>query len=286
MPPKEKRNSKNTSTTNYFAKSGTPTNPDNTTERKKKLYKFSQHVIGATSDFYLNRMGKLKSRGFYRENMFGHEIIWNKYRYTFDDKKIEDSKEQLQYQRNKKNMFIFACVKRDAEKYASSHEVKPINWLPSIEHNDHFTKKRAKICGTDVDGAYWRIAWQLGIISEKTYRHGIRISDKALCLAALANMGSDKVYRIIDNGQLTSKTVIVRGKKVLKDVYNIIRYTCFTFMQELARMLKNDFIVYKTDCIYYIKTQRNIQMVTTFLDDHELDHKMITSLNKMRLFKA
>lgn len=244
----------------------------------------SQHVIGTTSDFFIKRMKRLSGSGFYRENMFGHELIWNRIRYTFDDKQLTTKKEIQRRNRDKSHLFIFALVKRDAEKYISIKKPHHADWLASI-HNNPNARKGVSIVGTDVDGAYWRIAWHLGVISDKTYHHGMRINDKEICLAALANLGSDKTYQIVDNGNLSRRFIVIRGNKLLKAAYTMIRYTCFTFMQELAKMLGNDFFSYKTDAIYYAKNQRNVALVTGFLDDHELDHKMI-GYNRLHLKKA
>lgn len=254
--------------------------------RKTKLHKITQHVMTTTPALYLSRMERLRANGHYRETMFGYEICWNNYRYTFDGLKPKNKKEEKRRISRKKNLFIFALVARDAKKYIKGHKVLPTAWLPATNYNEKFKKKHAAIIGTDLDGAYWRIALQMGIISEKTYHHGMRIKDKDLCLAALANLGADKAYRIIQNGRMTDKIIVVKGSDILKEVYRRIRHACFDVMQTIAGMLRNDFVLYKTDCIFYVKSEKNILLVTTLLEDNELDYKMIDRSARSRLTRG
>jgi hypothetical protein len=47
-------------------------------------------------------------------------------------------------------------------------------------------------------------------------------------------------------------------------------------MRELADLLGDDFVAYKTDCIYYLHTSENIRKVKDFLDKKKLDYKMVS----------
>jgi hypothetical protein len=236
----------------------------------------SEHKFGSTSDFFLKRMAVVGGRGYLRENMFGHEIIWDGIRYTFDDKKLILKKDIKRRDSGKRHLFIFALVKKDAERYIKNNIPRHAKWVASTEYNKR-VRKNVPVIGTDIDGAYWRIAWQRGVICENTYRHGMRINDKEICVAALANLGSDKTYQVVKDGKLTGKYVVIKGDPALRAAYTMIRYMCFEFMKQLAKMLGRDFYSYKTDAIYYVKTKKNVAMVTGFLEDHELDYKMITS---------
>jgi hypothetical protein len=240
--------------------------------RHRKLFKFDQIVHGQPATAMLRRMEDRKVNGFVRENMFGKEIIWGTKKFTYNAPGTK---------RNRKNLFIFALVKKDALRYVKDRHIKASRRLPSVKWNEALKSKKKKI-GTDVDGAYWMIAYQMGVISENTYQHGIRIDNKALCLAALASLGTDKSYRVIDQGKITDKIITVKGDDLLKEVYKKVRYQCYRYMQQLAKLLGDDFVCYKTDCIYYVDRNGNSQKVKAFLTAKKLDFKMVRNFENFQ----
>jgi hypothetical protein len=141
--------------------------------------------------------------------------------------------------------------------------------------NDNLSNFRGKITATDIDHAYWRIAYLNGILTAKTYKKGLLLKDKALRLAALANLSSSKEYRVIKDGIITEKTVVLKYDPILQKVYNNIRYTCYEHMHILADLLGEEFICYKTDCIYYRDTPKNRELVQTYLDTVDLEWKQL-----------
>lgn len=199
-----------------------------------------------------------------RENMFGKEIVLGQTSFRFNNAKGKKSA---------KHVFIFAMVKKDAQVYLDKHKLQKSKWLPAVVENDiDITNK--KIVGTDIDGAYWKIALQMGIIRERTFEKGLALPEKNICNAALASLGSDKGYRVVKDGIVTEDSKIVQGNDALKEVYKKIRYKCFYYMKKLAEILGDDFVCYKTDCIYYLRTRENIRKVKAFLELHKLDYKM------------
>lgn len=210
-------------------------------------------------------MGKLKANGLVRNNMFGSEVIWGGTKYHFSQKKDRESF---------KGVFIFAMVKRDALNYCKQlkRPLRPAKNLPSIFKNDKIVVGRRKEWPADIDDAYWTIAYKLKIISTRTYNKGLML-EKRICNAALASLGSDKKYTIIRNGKITADKIVVEGDPQLKLVYAKIRNRCFRYMQELAKILGNDFIKYVTDCMYYIKSKENIAKVADFMAKNKLEYK-------------
>lgn len=206
----------------------------------------------------------------YRENIFGCELIWGEYRYMFPNKKGK---------RSMKDLFIFSMVRRDAINYLKKHRVKDSGWVSSITYNPKADVSKRKMIGTDIDGAYWSIAYKMGIISENTYNRGLLIKEKHLLLASLSSLGRDKRYTMMSEGKFTGETVIIKGNDQLKLLYKKIRYKCFGYMKKLARMIGNDFVAYKTDCIYYLHSLENISIVKSFLDSEEIDFKMVRDYN-------
>ncbi len=174
-----------------------------------------------------------------------------------------------------RNLFIFAMVKKDATKYIESHGVRNVKHAPSITYNRNANPIGKRLIGTDIDGAYWDIAFRMGIISENTYSRGLQIKEKHLLVASLSSLGRDKRYAQMREGKITRDTVIIKGNDDLKKLYNIIRYRCFGYMKQIAKLIGNDFIAYRTDCIYYLHTSRNVRVVRKFLESKQLEYKMV-----------
>ena len=66
----------------------------------------------------------------------------------------------------------------------------------------------------------------------------------------------------------------------MQKVYNNIRYICYEHMMIMAKMLGEDFICYKTDCIYYRDTPANRDMIQTYLDTVSLEWKQLIEPDK------
>lgn len=231
-------------------------------------------------DNMIKALENANGQAIYRENLFGSELIWEKVRYIFPN---EAGMKSIKY------LYIFSMVKRDALKYLSSHKIKQIKWAPSIIYNKRFRDPDGSIqlpdmIGTDIDSAYWNIAYRLGIISEKTFQKGMLIKNKQILVASLSSLGRDKQYMEVSDGKLTRNSVIIAGNPDLKMLYRKIRYTCFGYMKRLAKLMKKDFVAYKTDCIYYVASKKNVQIVRDFFDKNGIDYKMVTNYNQFTRF--
>ena len=132
-----------------------------------------------------------------------------------------------------------------------------------------------KVTGTDLNHAYWRIAYNLGIISELTYVKGLDDKFKSVRLAALSTLGADKKYKIIKAGVITDELKIIKGDDTLQIIYKLIRYTCYKYMAQVKKQLKSDFLCYKTDAIYYIDTKENRKIVRDFFKEKDLLMKQL-----------
>jgi len=221
--------------------------------------------------FILNQMEKDKASGYIKLGTFTNEVVWGHYSYIFP---CMNKKSQANF---KKGMFLFGMVRRDVKlwlkkypnfkipkKYAQIEYGKDVNF-------DQF----GKVTGTDLNHAYWRIAYNKGIISAKTYEKGLDDKFKSVRLAALSTLGANKKYQRIIDGKVTSETLIIKGDEQLQRVYVLIRLTCYKYMYQVKRMLKKDFLCYKTDAIYYIDTKENRQKVREFFKSKDLLMKQL-----------
>lgn len=213
----------------------------------------------------LNKLKGKKGIAYYREGSFSDEIIWQDRKFLFPAKKKSVAQ----------GMWVFRSVLTDVKNYTENRRIKAKDRLPVNRWNNNVKNYRGKITATDIDHAYWRIAYQFGVISKKTYEKGLLLKDKALRLAALANLASAKEYFIIKDGELTKSTVILKFDPILQKVYNNIRYTCYEHMTVLADLLGDDFICYKTDCIYYKDKENNRKLVQSYMDAADLLWKQL-----------
>jgi len=213
----------------------------------------------------LNKLKGKKGIAYYREGSFSDEIIWQDRKFLFPAKKKSVAQ----------GMWVFRSVLTDVKNYTENRRIKAKDRLPVNRWNNNVKNYRGKITATDIDHAYWRIAYQFGVISKKTYEKGLLLKDKALRLAALANLASAKEYFIIKDGELTKSTVILKYDPILQKVYNNIRYTCYEHMTVLADLLGDDFICYKTDCIYYKDKENNRKLVQSYMDAADLLWKQL-----------
>ena len=221
-------------------------------------------------NFLLQRIKREKADGLIRKGTFTDEIVWGLNSYMFSNL---DKKKQKIF---RKGMFLFGMVRRDAKLYVESTKIKLPKKHNQIEYNQTTDpNKLDKITGTDINHAYWRIAYNLGIISEKTYIKGLPDEFKSVRLSALSTMGAPKKYQIIKKGVVTNKFLEVKGDPLLQEAYILIRYTCFKYMNKVKRMLGKDFLCYKTDCIYYVDSKDNRKKVNEFFEKNELMVKQL-----------
>jgi hypothetical protein len=211
------------------------------------------------------------SNGYIKKGTFTNEIVWGNYSYIFP---CMNKKSQTNF---KKGMFLFGMVRRDAKRFIQK---RPNFRIPKkhaqIEYNkDVNFELFGKVTGTDLNHAYWRIAYNLGVISDKTYIKGIDDKFKSVRLAALSTLGSDKKYQKILEGKITQETLIIKGEDDLQRVYVLIRLTCYKYMSQVKKMLGKDFLCYKTDAIYYIDTKENRQKVRDFFKSKDLLMKQL-----------
>jgi len=221
-------------------------------------------------NFLFQRIKREKADGLIRKGTFTDEIVWGLNSYMFSN--LEKRKQKI----FRKGMFLFGMVRRDAKLYVESTKIKLPKKHNQIEYNQNIDPNNLdKITGTDINHAYWRIAYNLGIISEKTYIKGLPDEFKSVRLSALSTMGAPKKYQIIKKGVVTNKFLEVKGDPLLQEAYILIRYTCFKYMNKVKRMLGKDFLCYKTDCIYYVDSKDNRKKVNEFFEKNELMVKQL-----------
>lgn len=220
--------------------------------------------------FVLKKMEMMGGNGLIKKGTFTDEIIWGKKSYIFT---LLDKKKQTAF---KKGMFLFGMVRKDAKIYLKTHKIRLPKKYNQIEYNNDINLELFdKVTGTDLNHAYWRIAYNLGIISELTYTKGLSDEFKAVRLAALSTLGAEKKYKVIRDGKITYDIKTIEGDKELQQIYKLIRFTCYRYMNQVKKILGKDFLCYKTDAIYYTDTKQNRKIVKEFFESKNLLTKQL-----------
>jgi hypothetical protein len=173
-------------------------------------------------------------------------------------------------------IFLFNLVSRDVQKFLKTN---PFVELPPKKdvtfYSYTYDLEEGALTGTDLNHAYWRIAYAKGYISKKTYNYGLDDTAKPLRLATLSVLGREKVFEKWEKGEYIESVVIKPKDEQLRMVYADVRYSCFYMMYEISKLLGKDFFCWKTDAIYYRNTPKNIKIVQHYFDERKMQYKQL-----------
>tara|TARA_R110000737_G_scaffold148899_1_gene178348 strand:+ start:950 stop:1651 length:702 start_codon:yes stop_codon:yes gene_type:complete len=180
---------------------------------------------------------------------------------------------QTNFPKNK--IYLFNNVKIQVQKWIKNNEVVLPNELNSLKYNYKYDTEIGTMVGTDLNHAYWRIAYLYGMINEKTYISGLDTESKALRLATLSVLGREKSFIAYEKGNKLESYISQKENVDLKNVFKFIRLTCFNFMKEASELVGDDFFAWKTDCIYYRDSEQNVKLVQEYFDKYNLTYKQL-----------
>lgn len=173
-------------------------------------------------------------------------------------------------------IFLFNLVQNDCKNFLVKN---PFIELPPkvnvAEYNYNYDHDKGNLTGTDLNHAFWRIAYVKGYIRKKTYEYGMPDKAKALRLATLSTLGREKSYEKYVNGEFVGTIVGKEKNEQLQFIYKDIRYSCYYMMYELSQMLGDDFDCWRTDCIYYRDTPENRTLVHNYFEEREMLFKQL-----------
>jgi hypothetical protein len=243
-----------------------------TTKYKKSLQtNVRKFLLPKHKNTILKSIKEESANAYIKDGTFSTEIVWGKKSFVFSNQGKRDTTNF------RKGMFLFSMVRRDAAKFLKTQKFKiPKKYKSVIYNEENRVDLNANMTATDLNHAYWRIAYNLGIISDNTYIKGLPDKFKQIRLAALSTMGRKKQYSIIKNGEITDDVLIIEGDENLAEVYTLIRYTCFKYMNDVRKLLGKDFLCYRTDCIYYLDTVENREKVMQYFSKKELFVKQLS----------
>lgn len=171
---------------------------------------------------------------------------------------------------------LFNMVQSDVKKFLYINPYIDIPFKVSTTHfNYKYDDDIGTLTATDLDHAFWRIAYVKGYITKKTYLKGLPNYGKAIRLASLSVLGRGKKFDKYVDGEFKETIEVKKPDTTLQKVYVDIRYSCYYMMYELSQLLGNDFESWKTDCIYYRDTPENRKLVHNYFDEREMLYKQL-----------
>ena len=227
--------------------------------------------FGRSDKPMLEMLEELKENAYIKRGTFSTEIIWGNKSFIYPSINKKD------YGVFRAGLFLVGKVRQEAKDFLrKKNNFKLPKEERSILYNDDVPISNVKVCATDLNHAYWRIAYNLGIISLPTYKRGLPKKFKNVRLASLSTLGMGRTFRQINFGKISNTTTTFGDDLDLQRVYKLIRFTCFKHMTKVKRLLGDDFIAYKTDCIYYVDTKSNRDLVNEYFDKNDLTYKQLS----------
>lgn len=227
--------------------------------------------FGRSDQSMIDMLSELKEDAYIKRGTFSTEIIWGNKSFIYPSINKKD------YGVFRAGLFLFGKVRQEAKEFLRTN---PNFKLPkeerSILYNHDEPNSNVKICATDLNHAYWRIALNLKVISLATYKRGLPKKFKNVRLASLSTLGMGRTFKQINGGKICNSTITFGEDDDLKRVYRLIRFTCFKHMNKVKKLLGKDFIAYKTDCIYYVDTPTNRDLVNDYFDKNQLTYKQLS----------
>jgi len=215
-------------------------------------------------DVFLEKIKRWKCDYYIRETTMCTEVIIDGMLYVF-------SMDTTTFPKRK--IWLFKVVKNQTLKWLEKNALIMPPKNKSVEYNYDYDLDTKPLAGTDVNHAYWRIAFIKGIISEKTYHSGLEANSKALIQSTISILGREKRFNFHSEGEPT-KEIITQTKDIgTRKVYTYIRWTCYNYMFELSKLLGDDFFCWKTDGIYYHDTEENKKIVCDYFNKNNLTYK-------------
>lgn len=138
-----------------------------------------------------------------------------------------------------------------------------------------------KVCCIDIKNAYWQTALLMGIIDNEIYNEGLK-KDKITRLASLGSLAKRKDYYSFD-GVRYKHIDTVRSFET-ENLWFAICKRVSDVMQDLVKLLGDDFIFYWVDGMYFVNTPENREKVSNYLNSCSYEHKP-EDVSKIEFFK-
>jgi hypothetical protein len=234
---------------------------ENQEKKQKTIYSKT------SSERFVDKLIRGKGSFMVRNGSECNELLFDNSHYIFPSKNRIFPSDMI---------FLFNMVRLDVKKYLSLNDdvIPPIK-VNVTEYNYNYQDKNDLITATDLNHAFWRIAFVKGYIRKETYDKGLASKAKAIRLATLSVLGREKKFDTYVDGIKTESFIFKELNEKFRNVYIDIRYSCYYMMYEVSQLLGDDFDCWKTDCIYYRDTPQNRKLVHNYFDKKNMTYKQL-----------
>lgn len=177
------------------------------------------------------------------------------------------------FPRNK--IYLFNTVNVQCKKWLKENELKMPKKAKMRFYNYDYDAKKGYLTATDLNHAYWRIAYLNGFITEKTYLAGLPKKCKRLRLATLSILGREKKFEEYENGEKVREVVYKEKDVELRRMFEFIMHTCWNYGKDLKKLLGNEIYSWNVDCVYYRDTKENRKIVHDYFDSKNISYKQL-----------
>jgi len=236
----------------------------------KNKKKVNYYIIrkGKISDDFYNNLVKNKT---YVKTLNRIDVIND----TIIERYMIKNEKNTQYSDNDKR--LFKKVLFDAKKYVSS------GWYYDYIEDEAYSfcnkygiekNINKEIVAIDINNCYWQTAYNIGVISDKTYNFGLQYCDKKVRNATIGYLSVKSYLYKNENG----KDILIR--EYVKDITyarNDIIMKVYEVAKKISNKLKDDLCYFFTDCFYVTNDDKVINEVINILNKYKYEYKIAYS---------
>lgn len=182
---------------------------------------------------------------------------------TPESKKIEYTSKRCAMKFSDKKLtgaFLCNMVLKDIDRYLKDNKVPYCSDKFYIirQYNTSLIKKNIgkEMCAIDINYCYWQTAFDLGFITERTFKRGLESDDlKEGRLIAIGSLNKRIEIEEYKSGEFVGRTWDHKRYHKYSPFYWKIIQTIYFMMLDLEAMFPNDLHMYLTDCAYVPKSK-------------------------------
>lgn len=204
---------------------------------------------------YVNNFLCYSKKTFHIDRRLGSKkVVWD------DEKKLGAMYRKPMTPEAQKQAWVFSQVRQSFSRYIKKNPnfkvYKPVSSTKKDRPRFDKLKKGQKFLATDGNHFYWRMAYNLGYISENLYNKLCQPEFKLIRNKALACLASATLRdRYVDGVYVDTINI---GNPQLGQLYKNVRYKSYALMKSCMIALGKDFLKYKVDCVYYMPIKRKL----------------------------
>lgn len=169
--------------------------------------------------------------------------------------------------------YLTDMIAKDMIIYFKNNKIKRLHTHQTVINNPNVKSiANKKIVGMDIESAFWNKAFELGIISDLTYLNGLMVPE------LYSNLGIFGIsYLVPDTFSTYLEGTFIKINANCKEIIQLLIYECLKDMRRLSKLLKNDYVRYTPDSIYFVASKKNMEIVKEFMKKNDLNFKSETS---------